>query len=151
MVVSEKLSTGRLRVCLDPKDLNKAIKRPPYPLPTLNDITAKLAGACYFSVMDARSGYWVIELAEESFKQSKVNTVFGQYRFLRLPFGLISSKDEFHWRVDNTYDGLQGVTALVDDVPIYGKSREEDDKNLCAMLLHSRERGVKLNPEKSSL
>lgn len=64
MVAAEKPRTGKLRVCLDPKDLNKAIKRPHYPLPTLDDITTKLAGACYFSVMDARSGYWAIKLSE---------------------------------------------------------------------------------------
>lgn len=44
-MVAEKPRIGKLRVCLDPKDLNKAINRPHYPLPTLNDITAKLAGA----------------------------------------------------------------------------------------------------------
>ena len=57
MVVAEEPRTGKLRMCLDPKNPNKAIKRPHYPLPTLNDITAKLVGAWYFSVMDVRSGY----------------------------------------------------------------------------------------------
>lgn len=149
MVATEKLRTGKLRVCLDPKDLNKVIKRPHYPLPTLEDITCKLAGACYFSVMDARSGYWAIKLTEESSKLTTFNTVFGRYRFLRLPFGLKSSQDEFQRKVDETYEGLEGVTAIVDDVLIYGKSKEEHDKNLRAMLQRSRERGVKLNPDKS--
>lgn len=45
-----------------PKDLNKVIKRPHYPSPTLDDVTSKLAGACYYSVMDARSGYWAMKL-----------------------------------------------------------------------------------------
>ncbi len=66
MVVAEKPRTGQLRVCLDPRNLNKDIKRPHYPLPTLEDITPKLAGAQYFSVLDARSGYWAIKLTEES-------------------------------------------------------------------------------------
>lgn len=65
LVVVEKPRTGKLRVCLDPRDLNKAIKRPHYPLPTLDGITHKLAGAHYFSVMDARSGYWAIKLTEK--------------------------------------------------------------------------------------
>ena len=65
LVLVEKPRTGKLRVCLDPRDLNKAIKRPHYPLPTLDGITHKLAGAHYFSVMDARSGYWAIKLTEE--------------------------------------------------------------------------------------
>ncbi|KAL1261469.1 hypothetical protein QQF64_006734 [Cirrhinus molitorella] len=48
MVVTEKPRTGQLRVCLDTRDLNKAIKRPHYPLPTLKDVTYKLAGAPTF-------------------------------------------------------------------------------------------------------
>lgn len=62
LVVAEKPCTGKLRVCLDPRDLNKAIKRPHYPFPTLDDVTPQLAGAQHFSVMDARSGYWNIKL-----------------------------------------------------------------------------------------
>ena len=81
MVIAEKPHTGKLRVCLDSKDLNKAIKSQHYPLLTLDDITAMLAGACYFSVVDARSGYWAIKLSEESFKLTKVNTVFRRYSF----------------------------------------------------------------------
>lgn len=87
-----------------------------------NGLTAKLAGACYFSVTDARSGYWAIKLTEESSKLTTFNTVFGEYRFLRLPFGVISAQDEFQRRVDETYKVLQGVTAIVDDVLIYAKT-----------------------------
>nr|XP_023660029.1 uncharacterized protein K02A2.6-like [Paramormyrops kingsleyae] len=151
MVAVEKPKTGQLRLCLDPKDLNNVIKRPYYPLPTLEDITSKLAGACYFSVMDARSGYWAIKLTDESSKLTTFNTIFGRYRFLRLPFGLKSAQDEFQRKVNETFEGLQGVTAIVDDILIYGGSKEEHDKNLHAMLQRSRERGVKLNPEKSTI
>lgn len=81
LVVVEKPRTGKLRVCLHPRDLNKAIKRPHYPLPTLVGIAHKLVGAHYFSVMDARSGYWAIKLTEESSKLTTFNTPFGRYRF----------------------------------------------------------------------
>lgn len=80
LMVVEKGHMGRLRVCLDPKDLNKAIKCPHYPLPTLEDITARLAGAHYFSVLDACSGYWAIKLLEESSKLMTFNKPFGHYR-----------------------------------------------------------------------
>lgn len=149
MVAAEKPRTGKLRICLDPRDLNKVIKRPHYPLPTLDDITSRLAGARYFSVMDAKSGYWAIKLTEESSKLTTFNTVFGRYRFLRLPFGLKSAQDEFQRKVNETYEDLQGVMAIVDDILIYGKTEQEHDENLRAMLQRSRERGVKLNPEKS--
>ena len=50
-------STGALRLCLDPKDLNCAIKRPHYFTPTLEDILPKLNGLKCFSILDTRSGY----------------------------------------------------------------------------------------------
>lgn len=47
LVVVENPKTGRLRVCLDPRPLNKVIQRPHYPLPTLDDVTPRLARAQY--------------------------------------------------------------------------------------------------------
>ena len=57
---------GKLRLCLDPKDLNKAIKRPHHYTPTLDDVLPMLNGAHFFTILDARSGYWNIKLDEES-------------------------------------------------------------------------------------
>ena len=65
MVVVQK-KDGRLRICIDPKDLNQALKREDYQLPTIEQITARMPGARYFSTMNARSGYWQIPLDEES-------------------------------------------------------------------------------------
>lgn len=76
------------------------------------------------------------------------NTTVGRYRFLRLPFGIVSAQDEFHRRVDDTYEGLQGVAGLVDDIIVFGKTRKEHDSNLRAMLSRPREKGVRLNPDK---
>ncbi len=66
-----------------------------------------------------------------------------------LPFGLISAQDEFQRKIDETYEGLNGVMAIVDDILIYGQTKAEHDENLHVMLQRSRERGVKLNPGKS--
>lgn len=76
------------------------------------------------------------------------NIVFGRYRFLRLPFGIISAQDEFQRRVDETYKGLEGVAAIVDDILVFGKTKQDHDRNLRAMLKRTRDRGVRLNPEK---
>ncbi|KAL0161181.1 hypothetical protein M9458_044906, partial [Cirrhinus mrigala] len=69
-------------------------------------------------------------------------------RFLRLPFGINSAQDEFQRRVNETYEGLKGVAAIVDDILVYGRDKEEHDTNLRAMLQRTRERGLKLNPDK---
>ena len=57
---------GKLRICLDPKDLNKAISREHHVIPTLEEILPKLSGAKYFSIVDVKCGYWNVELDQES-------------------------------------------------------------------------------------
>ena len=75
MVVVEKRNCD-LRGCLDPRDLNKAVKCPYYPVPTLDDVTSNLSGAKHFSTLDARSGYWQIKLTDESSLLTTFNTPF---------------------------------------------------------------------------
>ena len=62
MVAVESKHTGKLRVCLDPQHLNKAILRLHYPMRTLEHILPRLSGAKYFTKPDARSRYWAIKL-----------------------------------------------------------------------------------------
>ena len=53
LVVVEKHKTGKLRLCLDPRHLNKAIQREHFQLPTIEDIATRLTGAKVFSTLDA--------------------------------------------------------------------------------------------------
>ena len=76
---------GQLRICIDPRDLNNAIRREHYPMKTIEEIIARMPNARYFSVLDASSGYWQVLLDQESSKLCTFNTPFGRYRFLRPP------------------------------------------------------------------
>ena len=49
---------GKIRICVDLRKLNEAVKREGYVLPTLEDVAPKLVGAKVFSKLDASSGYW---------------------------------------------------------------------------------------------
>lgn len=55
LVVVEK-PFGKLRVCLDPKDLNRTILRPHYRMKTLEDVLPQLSKARFFTKVDARRG-----------------------------------------------------------------------------------------------
>ena len=65
MVVVPK-KNGSLRICLDPKDLNKAIRRCHYPLPTIEDIATRLHGAKVYTIVDVKNGFWHVALDEQS-------------------------------------------------------------------------------------
>ena len=90
MVIVEK-ANGKLRICLDAKDLNHVIKRHHLQLPTAEEITTRMADACFFTKLDATSGYWQIKVDTKSSKLLTFNTPFGLYRFLRLPYGVHSA------------------------------------------------------------
>ena len=65
LVLVEK-PNGKLRICIDPKKLNKALKSNHYPLQVIEDILPDLAQAKIFSLFDVKNGYWHVELDEES-------------------------------------------------------------------------------------
>ena len=48
---------NKICVCLYPYHLNKAIKHSHYPIPTVDEITARLKGAKVFTVIDAKDGF----------------------------------------------------------------------------------------------
>ena len=48
------------------------------------------------------------------------NTPYGRYRYLRLPFGLIRSQDEFQPKSEEAFERLEGFAAIVDDILVYG-------------------------------
>jgi hypothetical protein len=81
---------GKLRVCIDPVHLNKAIKRCHYPLPVIEDILPELGNVKVFSKADLREGFLQCELDDESSYLTTFHTPWGRYRYTRLPFGITS-------------------------------------------------------------
>ena len=67
-VVIATKSPGDLMVCIDLKELNKALKRQRYPIPVIEDVLQELSKARVFTKIDARNGYWHVVLDEESAK-----------------------------------------------------------------------------------
>ena len=86
MVVVAK--PGKIHICLDPQELNKAIQRSKYQMPTLEELLPKLCEAKIFSPLDAKDGFYQISLEETSSKLTTFWTPFGLYRYLRMPFGV---------------------------------------------------------------
>lgn len=138
---------GSLRICLDPKDLNLAIKREYYQMPTIEEIAMKLTGAKYFSTLDTRNGYYQIKLDEESSKLCTFATPFGRFKFLRLPFGITSASEVFQKRFKEIFN-IEGVELYVDDLIVYGKTKAEHDERLKKVIKIAKENNVRFNLEK---
>ena len=46
---------------------------------------------------------------------------------------------------------MPGVAAIVDDILIYGHTRDEHDRNLRNILDRAREKGIRFNPDKMKI
>lgn len=143
-----KKANGDLRICLDPRDLNKVIRREHFKLPTLTEITARLAGAKYFTTLDAKQSFWQIKLNKESTDLCTFNTAFGRYKFLRMPFGISSASEIFHKRLYEQFDDIAGTILFIDDLLVFGESKEIHDKRLRQVLERCRQINIKLNKDK---
>ena len=139
---------GTIRLCLDPRDLNKAIQRTPYYVRTIDDVIPKVSGASHFSILDARSGFWQVELDDESSKLCTFSTPWGKYRWKRLPFGLTCSGDVFQEKMDTVFGKLDGLSGIADDTFVYGKSEVEHDQHILNILDTARDNNVRFNPDK---
>ena len=147
MVVVPK-PNGKVRICIDPRDLNKAVLREHYPMKTIEDILTEIPEAKVFSKIDAVSGYWQIKLSPESQKLCTFNTPLGRYSFTRLPYGLKSAGEVYQRSVSNMVQDIKGCEAIVDDILIWGKDIAEHDKRLKQVLDRIREYNMKLNRDK---
>ena len=150
IVIVEK-PDGNLRICLDPKDLNRAVKREHFQLPTATEITSKLTGAKVFSKLDAKDGFWHVKLDHPSSLLTTFNTPFGRFKFNRLPFGLNSSNEVFQKKMQFAFEGIEGAEVIYDDLLVWGKDEECHDKALRNVLERAREKGVKLKKQKCEI
>ena len=86
---------GKLRVCIDPQHLNKALKRSLHLLPIIEDILPDLDDVKVFSKVDLKEGYLKIELDDESIDLTTFHTPWGRWKFLRMPFSIKPASEHF--------------------------------------------------------
>lgn len=146
LVIVEK-KDGSLRLYLDTKDLNKAIKIEYYKAPTAETISSKLSGMKVFTVIDMSNCYWHKKLDEESSYWCTFNMPFGRYKFNRIPFGVYSASDVAQKMVDDNFSDIPGVLALHDDIIVAGADGEGHDTALKLVL----DRNIKFNRTKIQL
>ena len=150
-------SDKTIRLCIDPKPLNRALKRNDYAMPTIEDVLPELQGARYFTHLDAKNGFWHVQLDEDSSFLTTFETPFEKYRWLRMPFGVSPAPEEFQRRIDVALQGLQSVIAVHDDIIVWGsgatdqEASEDHDHKLRALLQRCRDVNLKLNRNKVEL
>ena len=153
-VVLVRKKDGLLRFCIDFRKLNSRTIRDAYTLPRIDDTIDTLLGAKFFSKLDLRSGYWLIEMKEED----KYKTAFsvgnlGFYACNRMAFGLTNAPATFQRLMKRTIGELNLRECLIflDDILIFSENFEDHLERLEAVFSRSKQQGLKLKPSKYEL
>ena len=139
----------KLRICLDPRDLNEALEREPYYTRLIEEIVAKFHGMTRFTIVDFNKGYWMVKLDPESRKYTAMALDIGRFQWTRLPMGSIVAQDIFQRKLDGIFLDVPGVTGIADNMVIYGRSSLEHDKHMVNFLDICRKNTLMLNPDKT--
>ena len=148
LVITEKRN-GALRLCLDPKPLNKAILREHFSIPTPEEVATKLAGKKVFSVLDFKDAFWHVRLSEESSYYTTFHTPWGRKRFMRMPFGICSASEVLAKRIHDSFSDIENAHCIFDDMIVAGDDDEDHDEIMTKVMERARERNVKFNAPKT--
>ena len=136
-MVHVRKKDGSLQFCIDFCRLNARTKKDAYPLPRMQETMESMVGTRHFSCMDLKSGFWQVQMDEES-RQYTAFTVgsMGVYEFLCMPYRLCNAPATFQHLMQNCLGELNLTYALIylDDVIVYSKTKEEHLVRLCTVL-----------------
>ena len=155
MVVVAK--PNKIRICLDPKDLNKAVQRLKFQMSTLEELLPELSKARIFSSFDAKNGFYQVSLDKESSKLTTFWTPLGRYRYLRMPFRISLAPEVFESALQECLADLRGVKVIRDDILVVGygatdaEAQSDQDRNVTRPLERARQVNLKLNKSKVKL
>ena len=87
-IVVVKKKSGKLRMCVDFTNLNKACPKDPFPMPKIDQLVYDTVGHPRMSFLDAFQGYHQIPLALDDQENTAFITPIGNYHYKVIPFGL---------------------------------------------------------------
>ena len=152
-VVIVPKKSGDLRLCIDYRKINNVTVKNAHPLPNIRDVFDQLQGSSYFSLLDLDSGYHQIRLDEASIPKTAFTCEMGLFEYLRLPFGLNTAPACFQRMMNVVLSEIigNGCFVYIDDIVIYGRTKEEHDQNLRRVLLRLREYGLRTKLSKCEI
>ena len=140
---------GKLCVCLDPRTINKALRFNINNARMFPEITSQIRSVKYVSKIDANSGFWTLPMDPAGQIITTFNTPWGQFYFLKMPFGLNQLQYFFQFWIDTYFGNLnEGTHVITDDVKIHGEDESTHDQQLIQVLNQCRKVGLKLNLDK---
>ncbi|XP_023806199.1 uncharacterized protein LOC111946697 [Oryzias latipes] len=149
-IVIVRKKNGAIRMCIDYRLLNSRTVPDQYTTPCIEEALDSLSGSKWFSVLDLRSGYYQIAMAEEDKEKTAFICPLGFFQFERMPQGITGAPATFQRLMEKTVGDMNLLEVLVylDDLIVFGKSLEEHEERLLKVLDRLEEAGLKISLDK---
>jgi hypothetical protein len=107
-----------------------------YPLPRIDELFDQLKGACVFLKIDLRSGYHQLKIRASDIPKIAFITHYGLYEYTVMSFGLTNASAYFMYLMNKVFMEYldKFVVVFIDDILIFSKNEEEQDKHLRMVL-----------------
>ena len=139
---------GDIRLCVDMRQANMAVKRERNPIPTIDEVLQDLNQSKFFSKLDLNSAYHQIELAPESRDITTFGTHDGPYRYKLLMFGISCAPEMYHKVIRQVLQDCEGAHNIIDDVIVHATTEEEHDHRFENVVRVLSSKGLTLNRKK---
>ena len=118
---------GKVRMCVDYRDLNRASPKDNFLLPYIDTLVDKTTKNSLFSFMDGFSGYNQIKMAPEDMEKTTFVTMWGTFCYNVMPFGLKNAGATYQRAMVALFHDMmhKEIEVYVDDM--IAKSMKEDE------------------------
>ena len=141
---------GKVRICVDLKDLNKANPKDEFSLPHIDLLVNRTAGHSMWSFMDGFSGYNPILVAIKDMEKTTFITKWGTYCYRVMPFGLKNAGATYQRVTTILFHDMmhRDVEVYVDDMIVKSRGRADHLVALERFFERIRKFKLRLNPKK---
>jgi hypothetical protein len=142
--------SGRLRLCIDYRGLNKITKKDRYPLPLISDLLDRASKARIYTVLDLQDAYNLIRIHPGDEWKTTFRTRYGSYKSLVMEYGLCNAPSTFQRFMNEIFANLldAGVVIYIDDILIYTDDRATHRKLVSEVLQRLQANGLYCNLDK---
>ncbi|GBG59590.1 hypothetical protein CBR_g49850 [Chara braunii] len=142
-VLFARKADGTLRFCIDYRGLNRCTVKNSYPIPRSDELFDRLAGNCFFTKIDLRSGYHQIRVVAANQPKTAFRSRFSHYEFTVMPFGLTNAPATFQRAMNDIFRDIleQYVLVYLDDIVVYSRTLEDHLRHLRDVLDRLRRHG----------
>ena len=152
-VVPIRKVDGKLRLCVDYRQINQVTKKENYPMPNLMNCIYRPNKVNFFTKIDLVRGYYQVPIEEESRKYTAFSTPQHHYQFKRLSFGLKNSGMAFQKVMQQILAPLltSNIIIYIDDILIMSASFKEHIEIVGKVLRLLMEYKIKVKVSKCEL